>query len=132
MKTYLSALLLVALTFATGCGGSGRVEPKKVAVTGTVTVDGQPLPDGMVYFKDIAAGISDSAEVKNGEFSGQAEAGKRRVEILAYKTEVTQMGDTKTESKVNTLPAKYNTDSTLSEEVKADGANSYKFDVSSR
>lgn len=122
---------MLAVVVLSGCGG-GRVEAKKYPVTGTVNVDGQPLADGMVYFKDIAAGVSDSAEIKNGQFTGQAEAGSRRVEIFAYITQTSDMGGAVTETKVNTLPAKYNTESTLSETVKANGANSFKFDVTSK
>lgn len=132
MKTCVSLLLLVALALATGCGSGGRVEAKKYPVTGTVTLDGQPLADGMIYFKDIAAGASDSAEIKAGQFTGQAEAGQRRVEIFAYRTEASDMGGTVTETKINTLPPRFNSASTLSEEVKTDTTNTYKFDVTSR
>lgn len=132
MKTYAGAIVILCLAFTVGCGGSGRVEAKKYPVTGTVTVDGQPLVDGMIYFKDIAAGASDSAEIKNGQFTGQAEAGKRRVEIFAYTTQTSDMGGTVSETKVNTLPPRFNAESTLSEEVKAEGTNTYKFEVSSR
>jgi hypothetical protein len=71
-------------------------------------------------------------EVKNGQFSGNVEAGQRRVEIFAYRAETSEMGGVVSETKVNTLPAQYNTQSTLSKEVTADGANTFSFDITSR
>jgi hypothetical protein len=134
MKSSLMALLVVAATVvaSVGCTGGGRVEAKKYPVTGTVTVDGQPLADGMIYFKDIASGAADSAEIKAGQFTGNAEAGKRRVEIFAYKTQTSDMGGVTTETKTNILPPRFNSESTLSEEVKPETNNTFKFEVATR
>lgn len=132
MKPYAvfaSALAFLAFPLV-GCGGDAG--PQKYPVSGVVNVDGQPLADGMIYFKDIAAGVADSAEIKNGKFEGLAEAGQRRVEIFAYQTVTSDMGGTTSETKVNILPPRYNTESTLTEEVKADAPNTYTFDVASR
>jgi hypothetical protein len=123
-------LLAVVCTVLSGCGG-GHAEAPKFPVTGTVLLDGQPLPDGMIYFKDIANGVADSAEIKNGQFTGKAEAGQRRVEIFAYKTQTSDMGGVVSETKFNLVPPRFNAQSTLTCDVKADGANSFKFDVAS-
>lgn len=133
MKLTIPCLLVLALlaTCLSGCN-TGPGEPKKYPISGEVTLDSQPLPDGMIYFKDIAAGTADSAEIKDGKFAGQAEAGQRRIEIFAYRTEVSTMGDVQTETKVNTLPARFNSESTLTEEVTAAGPNTFKFETTSK
>src|SRR5438552_15083087 len=73
-------LLIVAL----GLSGCGRKGPIMVPVSGTVTLDGKPMPDGMIYFKTIVEGSVDQMEIKDGKFAGKVEVGDRRVEICRY------------------------------------------------
>jgi hypothetical protein len=127
---YAWPLLALLCATLTGCGG-GKAEAPKFPVSGTVTLDGQPLADGMIYFKDIAQGVADSAEIKNGQFSGKAEAGQRRVEIFAYQTQTSDMGGTVSETKFNVVPPRFNAQSTLTADVKSDGANTFKFEIAS-
>lgn len=100
-----------------------------------MTLDGKPLAEGEIQFKTVATGALDSIAIQNGAFSGTAEAGSKRVEIYAYKM-VTPTGTTPGMAvepvKTNYLPARYNTSSTLTAEIKESGADALKFDVTSR
>ncbi len=130
-----------------GCGG-GKAEAKKYPVSGTVNLDGKPLPDGMIFFKTPDVGAIDPIPIKDGQFQGQAQAGKRRVEIAAYREGKTPTMYAKSPppagpdgkpipgmdatQRENYLPARYNTLSKLSEEVKPEGPNQFKFDLQSK
>jgi hypothetical protein len=54
-KTMLvDGCLFLALVVFFGCGSkSSKVEAGRGAVTGTVTIDGKPLPGGMVFFLSV-------------------------------------------------------------------------------
>lgn len=74
----LAAALL--LPFAAGCGGPSG----KVPVAGTVTWNGQPLPNGHIVFEPLDAAIApDAGPIRNGDFSLLASPGAKRVEIHA-------------------------------------------------
>lgn len=127
-------LTLASCLLVLGCGEPGQETDKKYPVKGTVTLDGQPLADGEVYFK--TAGTPDIVPIVNGQFDGMAQAGKGKVEIYAYRMETpppeAMPGYTFEPTKTNYLPAKWNMETTLTEEVKASGANEYKFEVTSK
>ena len=72
-----SIVLGSLLCLAAGCGGSGT---GGLAVTGTVAVDGQPLPWGRVYLHSTDVdqqGNTSQAfyEVRNGQFHADAGSG---------------------------------------------------------
>ena len=103
-------ILLLALAGSLSLVGctEKRVEPVRVPVSGSVTLDGKPLDKGIIYFKTIATGSVDTMNIADGKFSGEAEPGKRRVEISAFRagagaTPGMDAGE------VNYIPAKYNT-----------------------
>jgi hypothetical protein len=70
-----------------GCDRSGG----RVTVTGTVSVDGQPLPSGSISFRPVDMGSlpSSGSGVANGQFSLPADwgpmPGKYRVVIEAFR-----------------------------------------------
>jgi len=119
-------LLAVVLTVA-GCGPK---PPALYPVSGTVTLDGQPLSEGTVYFKTVETGTVDSAPVKLGKFEGKAIEGKRRVEVAAYRM-IPVPGQMGGEVPQSMIARRYNTESTLTAEVTAAGPNTYEFKVQS-
>jgi hypothetical protein len=123
---------VIALILGLAVFGCGAAKPKVVPVRGKVTLDGTPLSDAKVYFKTPQTGAIDSFDVKDGQFSGAAEEGERRVEIHAYRTRTLDVGYAKHEVKENFLPAKYNADSTLTAKVVPDGANEFMFEVTKK
>ena len=126
------ALCLVLTWSVVGCGSGTRTPPPRIPVKGTVNVDGKPLSEGEIIFR-VAGEPGIPAPVKDGAFSAQANEGKNQVEISAFKDGPPLSTDLeKKPTKINTLPAKYNTQTTLSADVKAGGPNEFKFDVTSR
>lgn len=61
------AVTCAALLISAGCGGGGG----KADVTGRVTVDGQPVPEGTLVTFSPAAGSGDGLEVASGRVDGQ-------------------------------------------------------------
>ena len=136
MTMRLAGIVLFMAVLVCGCGHS-KEELPTYAVSGTVNLDGAPLAEGEIYFVTKETGQIDIVPVKDGKFEGEAKAGSRRVEIRAYNIETSKppadMPDLKMEpSKTNYLPAKYNTDSTLTADVSADKPNEFNFDLASK
>ena len=132
--TNRSVLGLVALLamLAAGCGGSNLG-----SVTGTVTLDGEPLPDALVMFNPIAGGRPSAARtdasgkyelVYDRENMG-AEPGEHLVEITT-EDEVVNEDDTVT-NVAEKVPTKYNAESDLRETVEL-GAQTIDFALDSQ
>jgi hypothetical protein len=128
----LAAVITVSL-LAAGCGPAAV---QTGMVSGTVTLDGNPMPEGDVFFKGPDSKMG-TFSVVNGQFSGECQPGSYRVEIMAYRNEAPPadptgyVPPTESVSKVNFLPAAFNTDSTMTAEVKAGENNEFKFEVKS-
>src|SRR4051812_34682504 len=119
------ASLVAAAVLAAGCGG-----PAGVPVSGTVSWDGKPMPDGKILFEDEDPKTPPaSGDVKGGKYSLRVPPGKKKVRITASR-EVPGgkvdpvMGGVPRQSYV---PARYNSDTTLSADVKAAGNNQFDF-----
>jgi hypothetical protein len=123
--------LLAALAFP-GCSSSTPQATPKVAVKGTVTLDGKPMPEGEIRF--MMKGESPvNMEVKEGAFSGEVPVGQHKVELAVYKEGKPTTTSPKTPTKVNSLPEKYwGPRTTLSADVTAGGANDLKFTATSK
>ena len=116
-----------------GCDGAGKNAPAVVKVKGTVTLDGNPMPDGEVMFSIPSSGTAPSVmNVVNGAFSGEAKVGENRVEVYAYKDGPPSTTDPMTPTKVNFIPDRYGSQSTLTAAVTKDGPNEFKFEVKSK
>jgi hypothetical protein len=128
------ALLAAALVGCLGCGGGVNLE-KTVSVSGTVMLDNQPMSEGDITFASTTDGSLDNIPVKEGKFSGQATVGDRRVEIRAFMPDPANAemykDDPSQAPKVNYLPEKYNSASSLKASVTADGPNTFDFKVTS-
>lgn len=132
MKSLVSLIAAVAI-FAGMVGCSGEpASAKKYPVSGTVTLDGQPMPAGVIFFRTVSSGSLDRVDIVGGAFKGEAEAGARRVEICQYQTVTMGEGEMQTENQVNVIPERFNTNTTLTAEVTTSGANDYQFDVQSK
>lgn len=119
--------LLLAWPAALGCGPSG---PVTYPVSGTVTFNGEPLPDGYVTLvpEDPSIGPEGSA-IANGAFSFRAREGPKKVKIEAsrFVGPMNQvMGLT---PKEQYIPAKYNVNTELTAEVTPDGDNRFTFEL---
>ncbi len=137
---------VLALPLLAGCGGSEG--PPRKAVSGTVSLDGQPLPSGMIRFIPSGdnRGPAAAAVIENGAYelpeSEGPVLGAQRVEIeatnyhgfaiddeAAYAAQVEQRG---ARPPKNPIPETYNRSSTLSITVTEDGPQEFNFPLSSQ
>jgi hypothetical protein len=140
-----TSLWFLALTLILmGCGGQSGLEFSTAQVEGTVTYRGKPLETGKIRFipdgevvDGKVAGQAVFADIKDGKYSIPAAegvtVGKNRVEIKSYrgtgKMQVSSAGDgEKIEVVEQFIPDDYNSQSTLSAEIKA-GENRVDLDL---
>ena len=128
-KLCTTSLLVVAMLAFSGCAPSG---PKTATVAGSVTVDGAPLADGNMIFRD-AAGKEKSygGKVVAGEYSFESTPGSKKVEVRAMREVPGKMDESNPDEPVPAMeqyiPAKYNTETTLTAEVTDSGENRFDF-----
>lgn len=127
-------VLLAVVLSAGGCGQSGPPPRKKVPVSGTITLDGKPLPDGFASFVTPQEGRFETFPVKEGKFTGKAELGVRTVEIIAIRDVQAPTGGNDGKSspqatRENYLPSKYSMNSPLRADVKEAGPNVFNFEL---
>jgi hypothetical protein len=112
-----------------GCGSKAGVPlDATVPVQGKVLLDRKPLAEGEIKFA-VDGKPPQILRITEGVYSGQAVAGENRIEIAVYKTETDSM--TNTPVKVNTLPARFNFQSTLKASVASGSPNDFDFEVQS-
>ncbi len=146
--THTLVLTAVMLTVA-GCSGSGDDLPRE-AVSGVVTLDGHPLPDGVIQFNPDSQATAGEAPtpggstIKGGKFSIGQEmglvpgnyvvsinaAGKRAER--AKPAQAGAGGNKGTDVAKELIPAKYNSKTELKTEIKKGGSNNtLNFDLKS-
>lgn len=125
--------LLLLLVLAIGCGGdsSGRY-----AISGTVTLDGEPVPTGAIAVIPAPGtdGPTSGGSIHDGEYSIPASqgpaAGRHRVEIR-WPREAGQVelypGESGTKFE-EAIPAKYNSRSSLEIQV-GESSTEHNFDL---
>ena len=121
----LLAVSLVALGLI-GCSPKG---PKVYPISGTVTFNGKPVPDGDIVL--LTSGeVDEPGKIKDGKFAFTARAGNKRVKIMASRQEGPvdpQMGAAPL---TQYIPAKYSSEQTeLTMEVKESGKNEFPFEL---
>jgi len=116
-----------ALLITAGCEPAG---PKDYPVSGTVTWNGQPLPEGDVLFT-AAQGIEtpDPGKVVDGKFTFRAKEGQKKVEIRATREEGAPDSVMGAPMRRQYLPARYNDATTLTAEVTPAGPNEFRFEL---
>lgn len=131
--TVVRLALLVMLSLV-GCSKSEEL-PELHPVTGTVTLDGDPLAGANVSFEPAGGRPSFGTTNEQGVFSltydvdlPGAVAGQHTVRITNDAEELTPEGDPLPSD--NTLPSRYNVESQLTETV-TEGENSFTFELTS-
>jgi hypothetical protein len=123
-----------------GCGprddGLGRCE-----VSGTVTLDGQPLDSGVIQFEPQAGNtgtiVSGGGVIRGGQYRIPREQGLRPG---TYKVSISSSGEVpggggseppgnRTPPPPEKVPTKYNAATTLTAAVKAESPNVFNFDM---
>jgi hypothetical protein len=147
-RRFTSLLVVAAFGVAAGCSGATDDFPRE-PVSGTVTLDGQPLANGTITFSPTGAshdgeGMGGGGDtIKNGKFSLGRDVGllpgTYNVAIYASdkpseRTKPAQAaGGKPAELAKELIPEKYNSKSELKAEIKKGGGNgSLKFDLQSK
>lgn len=119
-----AALALLSITLC-GCGGSDR--PPLGTVHGKVTLDRQPLPGAGVGFKLRTGGREAYAATDaDGNYELTYIRNDRGAPVGAHDVRISTANENT--SKVEKVPAKYNSQTTLTAEVKP-GDNEINFDL---
>lgn len=140
-RSIVRVFCIVCLPFLlTGAGcGDGRV-----AVEGEVTFDGQPVEKGTIAFEPAdGAGPMAGGEIQDGRYvlSGDAAVipGEKIVRITAVRKTGRRLEagppeppGTMVDELERYIPPEYNTQSTLTCEITADGRNQHDFAMESR
>ncbi len=135
--------LAVVMAATPGCGGSADELPRE-PVSGTVTLDGQPLEAGAIQFfpapKAGGVAVSGGSPVEGGAFAITREyglvPGSYKVAINAAEPESRDKrakGHTRKGAPVkDVVPAKYNSETILTAEIEKGGSNRLKFELLSK
>ena len=122
------------------CCGCGKKGPRRAAATGHVSLDGQPIKEGVIQFLPVegTVGPETGGVITNGQYDIPRErgpvVGKSRIELRASKKTGRKIQDptgrsgTLTDEYVEMFPPSANTNSTLVREIK-DEPNKLDFDV---
>jgi hypothetical protein len=125
--TRVAAIMCLLLATEAGCRHSGAVT---FPISGTVSYNGKPLPDGaIVFLPESGPSAADAGAIHDGRFAFSAHAGKKKVEIRATR-EVGPVNRTMgARDKQSYIPAQYNSQTTLTAEVVPDGSKQFVFDL---
>jgi hypothetical protein len=120
-----------------GCGGGGGDNLPRQGVSGTVTLNAQPLAQGTIQFTPLSQeqGTLAGGEIKDGKFTIDREAGPVPG---GYKVMIFSSGGASTASTdampgmappppKELIPPQYNATTSLNVEVKAEGPNTFDF-----
>jgi hypothetical protein len=115
-----------------GCGSEQKGAAPAAQITGTVTLDGNPVPAGEIHLG--MAGVPPRVlQIKDGAFSGEAPIGKNQVEIFIYEEGPPSEKRGGARSKKNIAPEKYwGQETVLEATVEAGGTNEFKFTLTSK
>ncbi|HVJ66746.1 MAG TPA: hypothetical protein VM510_02110 [Caulifigura sp.] len=143
-----AAGLLSATGILAGCGAARPESPPRYSVSGTVTIDGQPLESAVIRFIPLPEVIGPKASVAitAGTFEIPADsgpvAGRHRVEIESSdhggvapddETSLKELAAGKRKPvKPGKIPVIYNTRSTLQRTIQSDFANRFEFTLVTR
>jgi hypothetical protein len=128
---------MIVIILMTGCGSS---EPKRYAVSGTVSYKKQPIPNGTITFIIADGGVAGGSAINEGKYEIPASSGllpgKYKVSI-SYPDPKFQVQETPGDAPGiggqdtrprDFLPKKYNSETTLTVEIK-EGNNTFPFDL---
>jgi hypothetical protein len=109
-----------------GCSGSDGAAD----VLGEVTLDGQPLVDGVIHFFPTSGeSRTESAFIREGKFQKRVPIGKHRVEISSVQARPLRPGqDADSATGGEIVPARYNTKTELTADV-SKGKNELRFEL---
>lgn len=125
------AISCAVLVTACGCSGDSSTGE----LSGRVTLDGQPLDNAQIRFQPIdGLAPTTGGSITNGQYSVRLPVTKHRVEISATRMPAGKAVEKHSSVDIQItqlVPAKYNTSSELTVDVKP-GKNEQQFELKSR
>lgn len=121
-------LLVISVLLLCGCGGpAGPLGDPVVTVSGNVTLDGQPLPNGQIWLVETGREPPRNyiGAIQGGAFQCEAPPGSVRVEIRSYKETSLE------EEAQQIIPVRYNEASELTAELQPDAPANLSFHLES-
>lgn len=124
---------ILGLALAGGCGGQTKAQ-----VSGTITLDGVPVENGVIQFYPTGgAGQTAGGGIENGKYKVEASVGEMTVTVTASKVVGKQkLYDTPdspvVDKVVEVIPDEYNKVSTLKVTLKAGANQNVDFELKSR
>ena len=112
-KAFCVAALALAL-FAASCSSESTL----VTISGSVTLDGTPLPDGDILFTPADPQFgTEAAKIKDGAYQAAVRPGHSKVQIRASRPVPGKKGPMGEQLIEDYIPSKYNDQSNLSIDV---------------
>ncbi|HID21363.1 MAG TPA: hypothetical protein EYP14_03065 [Planctomycetaceae bacterium] len=122
--------VLAALVVVSGCGGGSDL-PDLGRVSGTVTMDGKPLAGVVVTFEPVDGGRASIGKTDdNGQYELGYDAENKGAVVGKHRVRITTPTEAPDPNFKDPIPAKYNSNTTLTEEVKP-GKNEINFELTS-
>ena len=118
----MRTVCLLELVLLLGCS-----RPETVEVSGSVTWNGTPIPNGDIVFASIDPHVSAAAgKISDGAYTFRCKPGNKRVEIRSYRLtgKKTPNGNPAAEM---FIPDRYSLNSELTANVTIDGKNKFDF-----
>lgn len=133
--SFFSALIAgVTAVFLIGCGPSGlKLNP----VSGTVTFDGEPLPEGRIQFRLVEGDQrAFSGKIEQGRYAVETMPGKMAVEITASRIIPGKFDESNPGEKAPVgemyIPARYNSATELTAEIPSGGVKQLDFTLTGK
>ncbi|QDU38610.1 hypothetical protein Mal4_29390 [Maioricimonas rarisocia] len=129
----IPVILSLILLLASGCGDSNPLG--RQPVSGTITLNGQPLERGTIEFSPKESGTASGASIQDGAYAIPADKGlppgEYLVRISAADEEAEPMEMPGESSKISPelIPPEYNAESEQTFTVSADGENEFSLDI---
>ncbi|HUT91177.1 MAG TPA: hypothetical protein VMY37_16870 [Thermoguttaceae bacterium] len=132
-RSITTLLTLLATMTILGCGPSGL---DVLPVSGKVTFDGEPIPEGRIQFRAVDGDKrAFSGQITNGQYELETMPGKMTVEVTASRIIPGQFDESNPDEKVPVgemyIPARYNSQTELTAEVPAGGIKQLDFALTS-
>jgi hypothetical protein len=125
----LASFLSVTMLMLAGCGSTASDAPQTAQVSGVVTLDGSPLSEAILVFEPETGGAaSTGATDEEGKYS-LLYSNSQNGAVIG--THIVRISKLTMEMGMETLPSVYNSQSTLSAEVKP-GENTHNFELVSK
>ncbi|WP_417388437.1 carboxypeptidase-like regulatory domain-containing protein [Gimesia sp.] len=129
---FLCAICLLTTTLIAGCSGGGADTPKLGQVSGTITLDGQPLTQASVTFQPQSGAPSVGMTDASGKYELAYTPDTKGAIPGQHTVRISKMGEPGSPNDTeDQVPAKFNQNSKLTAEVK-EGENTVNFDLDSK